>query len=128
MSAAIPAANSAPMTPASTSPEPAVAAHDPCARFTYAVPSGRAMTVTLPLSRTVALSRAASDRVASTRSGPGGPPANRANSPACGVRTVAAGRDATRSARSGCSASIVRASASTRTGKLVERTRRRVLV
>ncbi len=64
----------------------------------------------------MAPSRSASLRVAATRSAPGGEPASRANSPACGVNTVGALRPAT---RSGCAARMVSPSASTMTGRSV---------
>src|SRR6201993_594249 len=111
-----PAASSAPIMPDSTSPDPAVAAHDWPAGFRYTRPPGAAITVTLPLSRTVAPNLSASRRVAPMRSSPGGEPASRANSPACGVSTVGADRDAT---ASGWAARMVSASASTITGRSV---------
>ncbi|CNX46920.1 Uncharacterised protein [Mycobacterium tuberculosis] len=64
----------------------------------------------------MAPSASASWRQAPTRSSPGGAPASRANSPACGVKTVGALRPAT---RSGWSASMVSPSASTNTGRSV---------
>src|ERR1700751_5609677 len=111
-----PAASSAPIMPESTTPDPAVAAHDWPAGFRYTGPPGSAITVTLPLSSTVAPNLSASRRVAPTRSSPGGEPASRANSPACGVSTVGADREAT---ASGWAARMVSASASTITGTSV---------
>src|ERR1700678_3395066 len=111
-----PAASRAPIIPDSRSPDPAVAAQDCPAGLRYTGPPGSAMTVTLPLSKTVAPSASASLRVAPTRSSPGGAPASRANSPACGVSNVGALRLTT---RSGWAARMVSPSASTSTGRSV---------
>src|SRR3981189_53380 len=61
--AGIPAARSAPILPDTTSRAPAVAAHAPPAGFRYTGPSGSAITVRLPFSRTVAPNLSASSRV-----------------------------------------------------------------
>ncbi len=48
-----PLASSAPIMPDSTSPDPAVAAHDSPTGLMYTRPPGSAMTVAYPLSNTV---------------------------------------------------------------------------
>ena len=68
-----PAARSAPTIPVSTSPDPAVAAHDVVDGCTSVRPSGSATTVALPLSSTVTRSAAAARRAAAIRSGPTSP-------------------------------------------------------
>ena len=108
-----PAASSAPTIPVSTSPEPAVAAHDVVDGCTSVRPSGSATTVALPLSSTVTWSAAAARRAAAIRSGPTSP-ATRANSRSCGVITT--GRPATARAQVACGPSSVTPSASTHTG------------
>ena len=106
-----PAASNAPMMPVSTSPEPAVAAHEPVEGCTSARPSGSATTVALPLSSTVTPSSAAARRAAAIRSAPTSP-ASRANSPVVRGEHARAGRGSP-ARRSACSASSVMASAST---------------
>ncbi len=101
------------MIPVSTSPEPAVAAHDVVDGCTSVRPSGSATTVALPLRSTVTPSAAAARRAAPIRSVPTSP-ATRANSRSWGVITT--GRPATLLRRSACRASRVTPSASTHTG------------
>ncbi len=83
-----PWARSAPITPDSTSPVPAVARRASPAVTSRARPSGWATTVVGPFSSTIAPVAAARSRAAARRSSPGGRPARRANSPSCGVSTV----------------------------------------
>ena len=100
------------MKPASTSPDPAVASHGDPLALTHARPSGWAITVSAPLSRTTASAVFAARRTAVIRSGLAfnTPGKSRSNSPKCGVKTSSTSRAENNS--SGSSRKTVMASAS----------------
>ena len=79
---------SEPITPDSTSPEPAVASQDDPDRFTAACPPGSAIRVRWPLSSTVAPLCAAALRTAASRSPRSMSGNTRVNSRSCGVSRV----------------------------------------